>query len=50
VRFFVQRNPRHAEGDELCCLGKVDLKLWTFYMRKLLRRRLRRFMGRRSSR
>jgi hypothetical protein len=23
VRFFVQRNPGHARGDELCCLGEV---------------------------
>jgi hypothetical protein len=25
VRFFAERNPGHVEGDELCCLGKVDL-------------------------
>jgi hypothetical protein len=23
VAFFVQRNPRHAEGDELACLTRV---------------------------
>lgn len=25
IRFFANRNPRHAAGDELCCLGKFDL-------------------------
>jgi hypothetical protein len=24
VRFFAERNPGHAAGDELCCLGRFD--------------------------
>lgn len=24
VRFFLQKNPRWAEGDELCCLARAD--------------------------
>jgi hypothetical protein len=27
VRFFVQRNPGHAKGEELCCLGTVNAAL-----------------------
>jgi len=38
VQFFLARNPGHARGDELCCLGRIDGRLWLFYMRKLLRR------------
>lgn len=47
VRFFVARNPGHAEGDELCCLGRVDHRLWLFYMGRLARRALRSVGGRR---
>lgn len=25
VRYFLARNPRHADGHELCCVGRVDL-------------------------
>lgn len=45
VRFFEQRNPHHAAGDELCCLGKIDGHLWASYMTKLARRFLRRPPG-----
>lgn len=38
IRFFVARNPGHSRGDELCCLGRVDLGLWVAYMAKLGRR------------
>lgn len=40
VRWFVEANPGHAQGDELCCLGVVDATLlltWPF--RVLLKRR-----------
>lgn len=46
VRFFEQRNPGHAQGEELCCLGRVNGRLWTSYMAKLGRKALRR--GRRT--
>ncbi|MDY0060093.1 MAG: hypothetical protein RBU45_09810 [Myxococcota bacterium] len=42
VRFFLERNPGHAAGDELVCLGRIGPDLWTFYMTKLLRRTLSR--------
>ncbi len=38
IRFFVQRNPGHSEGDELCCLGKVDAALpFVFTARQLIK-------------
>lgn len=40
IRFFVARNPGHAEGDELCCLGRVNLKLGLGFGWRLLRKRL----------
>jgi hypothetical protein len=45
VRYFVARNPGHAEGDELCCLGRVDARfvarsLWRTFGYKALKRRL----------
>ena len=27
IRFFVERNPGHVDGDELCCLGRIDAAL-----------------------
>jgi hypothetical protein len=42
VRFFEERNPGHAQGDELCCLGRVDARLWGSYMLKLARKAARR--------
>jgi hypothetical protein len=29
VRFFVERNPRHADGDELCCLAPLSRENFT---------------------
>lgn len=40
VAFFCERNPGHAQGDELCCLGHVGLDLWAAYTFKLARRAL----------
>lgn len=28
IRFFVERNPGHIHGDELCCLGRIGFGLW----------------------
>lgn len=36
IRFFHERNPRAAEGDELCCIGRVDLKLAARFGKKQL--------------
>lgn len=35
IRFFVHRNPGHAKGDELCCLGRVDSGLLTKFTSRL---------------
>lgn len=35
VRFFSQMNPEHAQGDELCCVGKINLRQWLFYLGRL---------------
>jgi hypothetical protein len=35
IRFFVTKNPGHAKGDELCCLGAVDLGLVTRFTSRL---------------
>ncbi len=40
IRFFVERNPGHADGDELCSIGRVNSRLWASYMTKLARRAL----------
>jgi hypothetical protein len=44
IAFFAAKNPGHADGDELCCLGRVDLQLGLAYAKRLaskLTRRLR---------
>lgn len=38
ICYFVERNPGHARGDELCCVGVVDSALLVQYPLKLLRR------------
>lgn len=40
ARFFVEKNPGHAVGDELCCIGRVGLDLWGAFTLRLLRRAL----------
>jgi hypothetical protein len=40
VRFFDEKNPRHAEGDELCCLGRVDFGMGWFFARRVALRAL----------
>jgi len=42
IRFFAEQNPGHLQGDELCCLGRIDLALCRAYLTKLGRRTLRR--------
>lgn len=41
IQFFTERNPGHAEGDELCCLGLVDPSMWTYWLRRLAAKKLR---------
>lgn len=40
IRFFEQINAGHAQGDELCCLGKIDAQLMWSYPKKLVSRSL----------
>ncbi|MCM2279809.1 MAG: hypothetical protein NDJ89_17175 [Oligoflexia bacterium] len=40
IRYFQERNPGHAQGDELCCLGRVDARLGFFYSIKAARKAL----------
>lgn len=42
VRFFLERNPRWADGDELCCLGRIGASLTLRFGRKQLARTVRR--------
>ncbi len=41
IRFFVEKNPGHGKGDELCCLGRVDSRMAQVYPRKIIKRLLR---------
>lgn len=38
VRFFIEKNPGHEMGDELCCLGRVGLQQTVYYLSRLLQR------------
>jgi hypothetical protein len=40
VAFFAARNPGHADGDELQCVGRLDLALARFYLARMARRAL----------
>ena len=46
VAFFLAANPGWADGDELCCVGRVDLAMGTNYLRRLAGRLGRRWLGR----
>ena len=38
IAFFARKNAGYARGDELCCLGKVDVPFFAFFARKQLKR------------
>lgn len=38
VRFFVEKNPGHVDGDELCCLGRIDAALPVNFLAKQVER------------
>jgi len=40
IRFFVEMNPGHELGDELCCLALINPYLWVSYLTKLGRQKL----------
>jgi len=42
VRFFLQQNPGHVRGDELCCLAETRLRDAVVTLTQVLRRRVRR--------
>ncbi len=37
VRYFVDQNPGHARGEELCCIGRVDALLWLAFTGRLFK-------------
>ena len=41
IRFFDARNPRAADGDELCCLGRINAALALNHLRRRLHRLVR---------
>jgi hypothetical protein len=47
IRFFADKNPNHARGDELCCLGRIDARFALAYAAKRLGRMLPLFDRRR---
>ena len=46
AQFFVTHNPGHAEGEEMCCIGIIDLA----FARKFIGKHVARALGRRPSR
>ncbi len=36
IRFFVEKNPGHGLGHELCCLGKVHFGMFGYFLRRQL--------------
>jgi hypothetical protein len=41
IRFFARANPRHIEGDELCCIGRIDLAFVLYGALRVVKRPLR---------
>lgn len=39
IRFFVEKNPGHMQGDELCCVAQVNVGLFASYPLKLVKKR-----------
>lgn len=42
VTFFLEKNPHHEAGDELCCLGRLGPEQIVYSMKRLLRHKFRR--------
>lgn len=40
IRFFVESNPYYHQGDELCCIGRVDRALLAYYPIKLIKKKM----------
>lgn len=40
IAFFVQKNPGHIHGDELCCLARFELATWLKFVGKLFTRHI----------
>ncbi len=36
IRYFLERNPNYLQGQELCCLARVDMDLWKAAAKKFL--------------
>lgn len=46
IRFFTEKNPRHAEGEELCCLAPLGAEMVRFFTAKRARKLFGRSRGR----
>jgi len=44
IKFFQDKNTKWMQGDELCCIGGVDLGLITKYLLRTYRKRLKPFL------
>lgn len=38
IRFFLEKNQGHAQGDELCCIGRIDATLALSYPAKIMKK------------
>lgn len=38
IRFFVEKNPGHQQGDELCCIGRIDKSTFLYFISRTLRK------------
>ncbi len=45
IEYFHRTNPGYKQGDELCCLGKIDFELITSYPTKLLKNSISKRIG-----
>ena len=43
IRFFVEQNPGHEEGEELCCIGRIGAGQWTYFTGRLVKKTLSRW-------
>ena len=38
IRFFAEKNPGHQNGDELCCLGRIDISTFLHFIKREIRK------------
>jgi hypothetical protein len=50
INFFVSKNPGHIDGDELCCLGNINLETITHLVKKNILRILNHYLSNKPQR